>query len=103
MPKKTQTNDQRAYRATLVLDLRGVTDAPEAVVDRLKDTFKALAAKVDDVRNLGQRDFARVVDRRFPAGIYVQFQVKGPASLPVAFREKVRLDKTVNRVLFQAA
>lgn len=102
MPKKTQ-NNQRAYRATLVLDLRGVTDAPEAVVERLKDTFKSLEGKVADVRNLGQRDFARVVDRRFPAGVYVQFEVKGPASLPVAFREKVRLDKTVNRVLFQSA
>jgi small subunit ribosomal protein S6 len=101
MPKKTK-DSQRAYRATLVLDLRGVTDAPDAVVERLKDTFRTLEAKVGDVRNLGQRDFARVVDRRFPAGIYVQFEVKGSAALPVAFREKVRLDKTVNRVLFQS-
>ena len=95
-------NDTRAYRATAILDLRGVTEAPEAVVDKLKDTFKALGAKVGEVTNLGQRDFSRVVDRKFPAGIYVRFEVQGAPSLPVAFRGKVRLDRTVHRVLFQS-
>lgn len=98
----TTKKDTRAYRATAILDLRGVTDAPEAVVDRLKDTFKGLGAKVGEVTNLGQRDFTRVVDRKFPAGIYVRFEVQGGPTLPVAFREKVRLDRTVHRVLFQS-
>lgn len=98
----TTKKDTRAYRATAILDLRGVTDAPEAVVDRLKDTFKALGAKVGEVTNLGQRDFTRVVDRKFPAGIYVRFEVQGAATLPVAFQDKVRLDRTVHRVLFQS-
>jgi len=98
----TTKKDTRAYRATAILDLRGVSDAPETVVDRLKDTFKGLGAKVGEVTNLGQRDFTRVVDRKFPAGIYVRFDVQGAATLPVAFREKVRLDRTVHRVLFQS-
>ena len=70
----TTKKDTRAYRATAILDLRGVSDAPEAVVDRLKDTFKGLGAKVGEVTNLGQRDFTRVVDRKFPAGIYAYAQ-----------------------------
>ena len=98
---KTKTTG-RAYRATAILDLRGVTEAPEAVIDKLKDTFKAVGAKVGEVTNLGQRDFARVVDRKFPAGIYVRFEVTGAPTLPVAFREKVRLARTVHRVLFQS-
>ena len=92
----------RAYRATAILDLRGVSDAPEAVVDRLKETFKGLGAKVGEVTNLGQRDFTRVVDRKFPAGLYVQFHFEGPVSAPTAFREKLRLDRTINRLLVQA-
>ncbi|MEY3772921.1 MAG: hypothetical protein RL067_935, partial [Verrucomicrobiota bacterium] len=30
---------RRSYRASLILDLRGSTDAPEAVIERLKDTL----------------------------------------------------------------
>jgi small subunit ribosomal protein S6 len=98
----TKTQIRRSYRATLVLDLRGATESPDALIEKLKDTFKAVDAAVSEVRNLGQREFARVVDRRLPSGLYVQFDFKAPVTAPVAFREKLRLDRTVNRILIQS-
>lgn len=97
-PKSTT----RSYRATAILDLRGVSEAPETIIEKLKDTFKAVGGKVGEVTNLGQRDFSYVIDRKFPSGIYVRFDVSGAATLPLAFQEKVRLDRTVHRVLFQS-
>ena len=94
---------RRAYRASLILDLRGSTDAPDTVIERLKDILKSLDCKVTEAENLGQKEFSRVVDRKFPSGLYVQFHFEGPVKTPTAFREKLRLDRTVNRLLVQAA
>jgi small subunit ribosomal protein S6 len=94
---------RRPYRASLILDLRGSTDAPEAVIERLKEILKSLDCKVTEAENLGQKEFSRVVDRKFPAGLYVQFHFEGPVSAPSAFREKLRLDRTVNRLLVQSS
>ena len=48
-----------------------------------------------------QKEFSRVVDRKFPSGLYVQFHFEGPVTAPTAFREKLRLDRTINRLLVQ--
>ncbi len=93
---------KRTYRATFVLDTRGYQEPVETLVSKLKDTVKAIDGDVRRAESLGQRDFARVTDRRFPAGNYIQIDFDGPISAPVTIREKLRLDKTVNRILVQA-
>ncbi len=93
---------RRSYRASLILDLRGSAEAPETAIDRIKDVLKSVECKVTEVENLGQKEFSRVVDRKFPSGLYVQFHFEGPVSAPVAFREKLRLDRTLNRILVQS-
>ncbi|MFM8904884.1 MAG: 30S ribosomal protein S6 [Verrucomicrobiota bacterium] len=93
---------RRSYRASLILDLRGSAEAPEAAIERIKDVLKSAECKVTEVENLGQKEFSRVVDRKFPSGLYVQFHFDGPVGAPVAFREKLRLDRSVNRILVQS-
>jgi small subunit ribosomal protein S6 len=97
----TTTQLRRSYRASLILDLRGSTDAPETVIDRLKDILKSIDCQVSEVENLGVKEFSRAVDRKFISGLYVQFHFSGPVSAPKDFREKLRLDRTVNRLLVQ--
>ncbi|MDR3228668.1 MAG: 30S ribosomal protein S6 [Puniceicoccales bacterium] len=96
----TTTNN---YRATLILDLRGVTDSVETVTARLKETLASVGANVTREESLGQKAFVRVTDRKNPAGIYIQFYFDGPGTTPAAFREKLRLDRTVKRLLVQSA
>ncbi|MDR1817961.1 MAG: 30S ribosomal protein S6 [Puniceicoccales bacterium] len=90
------------YRATLILDLRGVTVPVESVLARLKDTLAAVGAKVLREESLGQKTFVRVTDRKNPSGIYVQITFNGPTTAPAAFREKLRLDRTIKRLLVQS-
>jgi small subunit ribosomal protein S6 len=97
----TTATIRRDYLASIILDLRGSTDAPETVIDKLKDVLKSIDCKVNEVENLGQKEFSRVVDRKFPSGLYVQFHFEGPVTAPTAFREKLRLDRTINRLLVQ--
>jgi small subunit ribosomal protein S6 len=91
------------YRATLILDMRGLTDSVETVVARLKTVLASVGAKVTREESLGQKDFVRVTDRKNPNGIYVQLYFDAPSSAPAAFREKLRLDRTVKRLFVQSA
>lgn len=93
---------RRSYRASLILDLRGSTEAPEAVIERLKEVLKSIDCKVTEAENLGQKEFSRAVDRKFLAGVYVQIHFEGPIGAPTAFREKLRLDRTIDRLLVQS-
>lgn len=93
---------QNNYRASVILDLRGYTEPAETVIEKLKDTLKAVEATVTDVKNLGTKDFIRVTDRKNPNGTYVQIAFSAPAAAPAAFRQKLRLDKTIKRILIQS-
>ena len=98
----TTATIRRAYRVSLILDLRGSAEAPEAAIDRLKDVLKSIDCKVTEVENLGQREFSRAVDRKFLSGLSVQIHFEGPVTSPAAFAEKLRLDRTVDRILVQS-
>ena len=93
---------RRSYRASFILDLRGSTEAPETVIERLKEVLKSIDCKVSEAENLGQKEFSRAVDRKFLSGLYVQIHFEGPVGSPTTFREKLRLDRTIDRLLIQS-
>ncbi len=93
---------QNTYRASVILDLRGYTEPVETVIEKLKDTIKAVEGSVTEVKNLGSKDFVRITDRKNPNGTYVQILFSAPAAGPAAFRQKLRLDKTIKRILIQS-
>ncbi len=98
MSDHTQT-----YKATFLLDTRGYEQPVETIITKLGDILKAAGADVQKVDNLGSKSFVRVADRRFPSGTFVQITYKGLSSVASTLREKLRLDKTINRILVQKA
>jgi len=96
------TAEKNSYLANFILDTRNYTDPVETLIERLKEVIKGIDGEVKDVKELGQKEFVRVTNRHFPAGIYVQIRFDGPASAPKALQDKLRLDRTVNRVMVQS-
>lgn len=95
-------NDLNKYRVTMIYDLRNYAEPVETLIEKMKSLLETLGAKVEKTENLGVKDFVRVTDRRLPNAPYAQFDIEAPASLPVAFREKLRLDRSVKRILVQS-
>jgi small subunit ribosomal protein S6 len=95
------TTEKNTYRASFILDTRTYQDSVESLIARLSEIITQLGGEVKKVDELGQKDFVRVTDRHFPAGLYVQVTFDGPHTAPSALQERVRLDKTVNRVMVQ--
>ncbi len=92
----------KKYNATFILDTRGYTDPVENLVEKIKGVIESTGCKVESVENLGQKQFVRTTDKKFPSGIYVEFNYEGPAEANAQIREKLRLDKTVDRILVLA-
>ena len=91
------------YRATIILDMRGHNESVEQIIGKLKETLAAVDATATADKSLGQKDFIRITDRKNPNGIYLQIHFDGPATAPLAFREKLRLDRTIKRIFIQTA
>lgn len=98
----TATQATNTYRLSIILDLRGTDESVDNVLARLKATLKSVDANVLEDKSLGQKDFVRVTDRKNPNGIYIQITFEGPTTAPGAFREKLRLDRTIKRILVQS-
>ena len=48
------------------------------------------------------REFARAADRRFTQGHYVEIYFEGEGELPATLKEKLKLDKRINRIFIEA-
>ena len=92
----------KKYQTTFILDTRGYNEPVETLVEKLKGVIESAGCKIESAENLGQKTFARATDRNFPAGIYVKFAYEGPSNSASVIREKLKLDKTVNRFMVVA-
>lgn len=94
--------NKRNYRATFILDNRGVEDTVEQLIENVKQEIVTVEGEVAEVETLGQRDFARVTDPRRPAGTYVQVDFSAPGTAPAALKERLRLNRTVYRTYIES-
>jgi len=95
--------NSKKYNATFILDTRGYEESVDTLTEKLKGVIESVGGKVAAVKNLGQKEFVRTVDRKFPSGIYVSIDFEGAATLPALINEKLRLDRTINRKIILSA
>jgi ribosomal protein S6 len=93
------TIEQRKYEATFILDTRENSESVDEIITRLTETIRTFDGEVVKVHNHGIRDFARTPIRGFVSAPYVQIDFKSTSDGPATLREKLRLDKTIDRVV----
>jgi small subunit ribosomal protein S6 len=94
--------DKRKYVANFILDMRGCSDSVDAVIGKLSGVIGTLGGEVSSVENLGQKNFERVANRKVSSGIYIQIAFEGDPSVANGIKSKLRLDKTINRILIES-
>ena len=90
------------YKTTFILDLRESDDDAAKVLDDIKEILSSIGAEVTSSEDLGVRDFARAADQRFKQGHYLEVYFTGPGTVPAELKEKLRLDKRVNRIFVES-
>lgn len=96
---KTET---RNYKSTFILDLRETEDDVAKVSSDISDILTTLGATVDASEELGLKTFARAADKRYTQGNYLEIYFTSAPTTPDALKEKLRLDKRVNRIFVQS-
>ncbi len=90
------------YKATFILDLRESEDDSQKVLADITEILGNIGGQATGSEDLGLRDFARAADRRFTQGHYLEVSFEGPGSVPASLKEKLRLDKRVNRIFVES-
>lgn len=90
------------YKATFILDLRDSEDDSAKVLADLNELLKTIGGEPSDSEDLGMRDFARAADRRFAQGHYVEIYFEGAGHVPATLKEKLKLEKRVNRIFVES-
>jgi len=90
------------YKATFILDLRASEDDSAKVLADLNELLKSIGGEPSDSEDLGMRDFARAADHRFSQGHYIEIYFEGPGEVPATLKEKLKLEKRVNRIFIES-
>ena len=90
-----------SYKTTFILDLRSTDQEPAGVLADLSELLQSLGAEVSASEDLGLRTFSRAVDRRYTQGHYVEIQFVAASAVPALLKEKLKLDKRINRIFVE--
>ena len=93
---------KNTYKATFILDLRESEDDSAKVISDLNELLKSIGGEPSDTEDLGMREFARAADRRFTQGHYVEIYFESTSELPSTLKEKLKLDKRINRIFIES-
>ncbi len=96
--------ENRNYRVTFILNMRETKKDVAALTTWLKKMLSDLGAKVNEVEDLGVRDFIRVTQKKNPNGHYLamNFTVSGKISdINTALQAKLKLEHEVKRAFVE--
>ena len=65
------------------------------------EIIRDVEGEVTKVENQGSHEFAYPQSKEMKAGTYLQFEISGDTEMPVRLKDKLRLEKKVDRVLIE--
>jgi ribosomal protein S6 len=90
------------YKVTFILDLRESEDDSAKVLAELNELLQSIGAETSESEDLGMREFARAADHRFSQGHYVEIFFEADGTVPATLKEKLKLDKRINRIFVES-
>ena len=92
---------KKNYLATIVCDPRGADGSSDEMIPKLSEIIRDSDGEVTKVENLGTHDFAYPQQKQMHSGVYLQFEISAGPSMPDRLKEKLKLEKKIDRVLIE--
>lgn len=92
----------RNYLATIVIDPSGSAGSSSEMIPKLSEVIAQSDGEVTKVQELGQHSFAYPTKKNFTQGTYLQFEITGKPETPKIIKNKLRLEKKVDRILIES-
>jgi len=93
----------KRYEGLFILNTAGKEEGIKDTIDKISADITAAGGKVETVQKMEKRNFARVADKKFSSGFYVNIIFEGESSILGPLKTRFALDEEVFRVLFTRA
>ena len=93
--------NKRNYLATIVYDARGADGSSDEMIPKLSEIIRQVDGEVTKVDNQGSRDFIYPTSKDVTSGTYLQFEIESDPEMPIRLKEKLKLEKKVDRILIE--
>jgi len=93
----------KRYEGLFILDTAGKEEGIKDTIDKISAEITTLGGKVETVQKMDKKSFARVSNKKYAAGFYVNVIFEGQPTLLEQLRRRFAMNDDVFRVLFTNA
>jgi ribosomal protein S6 len=93
----------KRYEGLFILDTAGKEEGIKDTIDKISAEITAAGGKVETVQKMEKKPFARVANKRYNAGFYVNIIFESQPQTLDALKHKFALNSDVFRVMFSNA
>jgi ribosomal protein S6 len=93
----------KRYEGLFILNTTAKEEGIKDIIDHISNDITAAGGKVETVQKMDKRAFARVADKKFTSGFYVNIIFEAGPNAVAQLRHKFGLNADVFRVLFSDA
>jgi ribosomal protein S6 len=93
----------KRYEGLFILNAAGKEEALKDTIDKISSEISAAGGKVETVQKMDKKAFARVADRKYTAGFYVNYVFEGAPEIIAQLRHRFAVNEEIFRVLFTVA
>ncbi len=93
----------KRYEALFILDTAGKEEGIKDVIDKISAEITNAGGKVETVQKMDKKSFARVSDRKYTGGFYVNVIFEGQPAVLDTLKHRYAMNPDVFRVLFTNA
>jgi ribosomal protein S6 len=93
----------KRYEGLFILNTAAKEEGIKDIIDAISADITAAGGKVETVQKMDKRAFARVADKRYTSGFYVNIIFEAGEKVIAQLRTKFALSNDVFRVLFTDA
>lgn len=93
----------KRYEGLFILNSSGKEEALKETIDKISAEISTQGGKIETVQKMDKKSFARVADRKFTSGYYVNIVFESAPAAVAQLRNKFSTNDEVFRVLFTEA
>jgi ribosomal protein S6 len=93
----------KRYEGLFILNTAGKEEALKDTIDKISSEISSAGGKVETVQKMEKKPFARVADRKFNSGFYVNYVFEGAPEVVAKLRNRFANNEEIFRVLFTVA
>ena len=93
----------KRYEGLFILNTAAKEEGIKDIIDHITNDITATGGKVETVQKMDKRAFARVADKKYSSGFYVNVIFEAGPNAVAQLRHKFGLNDEVFRVLFSDA